>query len=120
MIVYLDTSVVLRVIMRHLREIMADDGDGQDKLDRIVRQIAGRHLAHDSLVRRAHVGFPEGVMRVVVTGASGFIGRNVLLRAPRDWDIVAIAHRTRGLEAFVADHQLSRVRVTRCGLTWPL
>ena len=24
-------------------------------------------------------------MRVLVTGASGFIGRNVLLRAPRDW-----------------------------------
>ncbi len=41
-------------------------------------------------------------MRLIVTGASGFIGRNVLLRAPRDWDIVAVAHRTPGLEAFVA------------------
>ena len=29
-------------------------------------------------------------MRVIVTGASGFIGRNVLLRAPRDWQIVAV------------------------------
>ena len=29
-------------------------------------------------------------MRVIVTGASGFIGRNVLLRAPRDWEIVAV------------------------------
>jgi UDP-glucose 4-epimerase len=56
-------------------------------------------------------------MRVVVTGASGFMGRNVLLRAPRDWDIVAVAHRTPGLEAFVACHQLSQVRVTRCDLT---
>ena len=56
-------------------------------------------------------------MRIVVTGASGFIGRNVLLRAPRDWDIVAVAHRTPGLEAFVAGHQLSHVRVVRCDLT---
>lgn len=56
-------------------------------------------------------------MRLLVTGASGFIGRNVLLRAPRDWEIVAIAHRTPGLEAFVAAHQLSHVRVVRCDLT---
>jgi nucleoside-diphosphate-sugar epimerase len=56
-------------------------------------------------------------MRLVVTGASGFIGRNVLLRAPRHWDIVAVAHGTPGLEAFVADHQLSNVRVVRCDLT---
>ncbi len=54
-------------------------------------------------------------MRVIVTGASGFIGRNVLLRAPRDWDIVAVAHRTPGFEAFV--HELSNVRVERCDLT---
>jgi UDP-glucose 4-epimerase len=56
-------------------------------------------------------------MRLVITGASGFIGRNVLLRAPREWEIVAFAHRTPGLEAFVADHQLSHVRVVRCDLT---
>jgi UDP-glucose 4-epimerase len=56
-------------------------------------------------------------MRLVVTGASGFIGRNVLLRAPRDWEIVAVAHQTPGLEAFVADQQLSNVRVVRCDLT---
>jgi UDP-glucose 4-epimerase len=56
-------------------------------------------------------------MRLVVTGASGFIGRNVLLRAPRHWDIVAVAHRSPGLEAFVADHRLSNVRVVRCDLT---
>jgi UDP-glucose 4-epimerase len=56
-------------------------------------------------------------MRLVVTGASGFIGHNVLLRAPRDWEVVAVAHQTPGLEAFVADHQLSNVRVVRCDLT---
>jgi UDP-glucose 4-epimerase len=56
-------------------------------------------------------------MRLVVTGASGFIGRNVLLRAPRDWDIVAVAHQTPGLETFVVGHQLTNVRVVRCDLT---
>jgi UDP-glucose 4-epimerase len=56
-------------------------------------------------------------MRLLVTGASGFIGRNVLLRAPRDWEIVAVTHQSPGLEAFVAGHQLSHVRVVRCDLT---
>ena len=56
-------------------------------------------------------------MRVIVTGASGFIGRNVLLRAPRDWEIVAVGHRSPGLEAFVAAQGLSHVRVVRCDLT---
>ena len=56
-------------------------------------------------------------MRVVVTGASGFIGHNVLLRAPRDWDVVAVAHRTPGLDRFVAEHALSHVRVVTCDLT---
>jgi UDP-glucose 4-epimerase len=56
-------------------------------------------------------------MRLIVTGASGFVGRNVLLRAPRDWELVAVAHQTPGLEAFVARHQLTNVRVVRCDLT---
>ena len=56
-------------------------------------------------------------MRVLVTGASGFIGRNVLLRAPRDWEIVAVYHRTGSLEAFIAHHGLGRVRAVRCDLT---
>src|SRR5665213_533142 len=56
-------------------------------------------------------------MRVLVTGASGFIGHNVLLRAPRDWDVVAVYHSTPGLEAFVRLHTLGHVRVVRCDLT---
>jgi UDP-glucose 4-epimerase len=52
-------------------------------------------------------------MRVVVTGASGFLGHNVLLRAPRTWDIVAVAHQTPGLERFVADERLTHVRTFR-------
>ncbi len=35
----------LRVIMRRLREIMAEPGEGQQRLDRIVKQIAGVMVA---------------------------------------------------------------------------
>jgi UDP-glucose 4-epimerase len=55
-------------------------------------------------------------MRVVVTGASGFIGRNVLLRAPRDWDIVAVYRSTPGLDSFVKQHGLTNVRPMKCDL----
>ena len=55
-------------------------------------------------------------MRVIVTGASGFIGRHVLLRAPREWDVVAVWHTTPGLDAFVAEHRLTRVRTVQCDL----
>lgn len=58
-------------------------------------------------------------MRVIVTGASGFIGHNVLLRAPREWDIVAVYHQTAGLEAFVEAEGLSHVRPVRCNLLDP-
>ena len=59
-------------------------------------------------------------MHLVVTGASGFIGRNVLLRAPREWRVSAIANRTPGLETFVDDHALENVTVVRCDLRDPV
>ncbi len=39
------TEPALRIIMRRLREIMAEPGDGQSRLDKIVRQIAGLMVA---------------------------------------------------------------------------
>ena len=59
-------------------------------------------------------------MRVIVTGASGFIGHNVLLRAPRDWQLFAVYHNTPGLEAFVVEHGLTHVTPVRCDLTDPV
>ena len=55
-------------------------------------------------------------MRVVVTGASGFIGHNVLLRAPRAWEIIAVYNSTPVLEKFVKDHALTNVRPIKCNL----
>jgi UDP-glucose 4-epimerase len=58
-------------------------------------------------------------MNILITGASGFIGHNVLLRAPRDWRVTAMCHATPGLEDFVQRQSLSHVRVARCDLTSP-
>jgi UDP-glucose 4-epimerase len=55
-------------------------------------------------------------LKLLVTGASGFIGHNVLLRAPREWEIVAVYNRTPGLEDFVKAQKLSHVRPVRCDL----
>lgn len=55
-------------------------------------------------------------MKLLLTGASGFIGRNVLLRAPRDWEIVAVFNRTSDLPAFVAEHGLTHVTPVACDL----
>jgi len=56
-------------------------------------------------------------MNVLVTGASGFIGHNVLLRAPRAWNVTAVYHSTLGLDAFVREHGLAHVTAVRCDLT---
>jgi nucleoside-diphosphate-sugar epimerase len=56
-------------------------------------------------------------MNVLVTGASGFIGRNVLLRVPPTWRVTAMCHTTPGLEDFVRQHSLTHVEVVRCDLT---
>lgn len=55
-------------------------------------------------------------MKLLLTGASGFIGHNVLLRAPREWEIVAVSHRTPGLAEFATAKGLSNVRVEQCDL----
>jgi UDP-glucose 4-epimerase len=55
-------------------------------------------------------------VKLILTGASGFIGRNVLLRAPREWDILALYHHTADLEAFVTRHRLAHVRPIKCDL----
>jgi len=55
-------------------------------------------------------------MRLLVTGASGFIGRNLLLKVPRDWDVVATYHKSGDFERFVMEKALENVRVVNVDL----
>jgi nucleoside-diphosphate-sugar epimerase len=59
------------------------------------------------------------VLNVLITGASGFIGHNVLLRTPRSWQVTAVYRDTPSLDEFVRRHALTNVRVVRCDLTNP-
>ena len=57
-------------------------------------------------------------MRLLITGASGFLGRNMLLALPRDWEIVAPYRPGNAtLPEFVARHHLDHVRLLPCDLT---
>ena len=42
-------------------------------------------------------------MNLLVTGASGFVGRNFLLRAPAEWRIVALYNKDERFPGFVAE-----------------
>ena len=55
-------------------------------------------------------------MRIIVLGASGFIGKNFILKAPKDWGIVAIHNKT-NLQDFVEEHRLDNVITVKCDLT---
>ncbi len=55
-------------------------------------------------------------MNVLVTGASGFIGKNLVCSAPRDWNVVAVYRGTTDFPEFVARHRLAHVRAIACDL----
>lgn len=55
-------------------------------------------------------------MKLLVTGASGFIGRNLLLALPREWEIAATHHRDAGFADFLRTSRLDHVRPVRVDL----
>jgi nucleoside-diphosphate-sugar epimerase len=57
-------------------------------------------------------------MRLLVSGASGFLGRNALLNMPSSWQVVAL-HRpgNRDFLNFLEAHQLHHVQPMACDLT---
>lgn len=82
----LPTEPALRVIMRRLREIMAEPDDGQARLDKIVRQIAGLMVAEvcsiylkrqdHSLELFATEGLnPSAVHNTLMKRGEGLVGR---------------------------------------------
>jgi UDP-glucuronate 4-epimerase len=58
------------------------------------------------------------MMRLLITGASGFLGRNALLAMPSSWQVVAL-YRPGNTEflSFVEVHRLRHVRSVACDLT---
>lgn len=57
-------------------------------------------------------------MRLLVTGAAGFIGRNALLATSPAWDVVALYRSgTSDFLRFIAKHQLAHVQPVACDLT---
>jgi phosphotransferase system, enzyme I, PtsP len=83
----------LRIIMRRLREIMAETGDGQSRLDKIVRQIAGLMVAEvcsmylkrqdGSLELFATEGLnPAAVHNTFMKRGEGLVGRCAELAVP--------------------------------------
>lgn len=57
-------------------------------------------------------------MRLLVTGAAGFLGRNVLLTVPRSWQVVAL-YRPGNVAflQFVSQHELRNVQPVACDVT---
>ena len=58
-------------------------------------------------------------MDVLLTGASGFMGRNFILRAPADWRIVALYRNDAAFPEFVSGLNRANVTAVRCDLADP-
>ena len=56
-------------------------------------------------------------LRLIVTGASGFIGRNLILATPTDWEVVALCHTSRDFPMWVEQKNLPHVTAVGCNLT---
>lgn len=55
-------------------------------------------------------------MRVIIPGASGFIGKNLLNNAPQNWDVVATYNTDKSFPVFVDNLRLKRVTAQKCDL----
>lgn len=56
-------------------------------------------------------------MKVVITGASGFIGRNLLLKTPKAWKIFALYNTDVSFLKFVEENSLRNVMPVKCNLS---
>ncbi len=56
-------------------------------------------------------------MKVLLTGASGFIGRNFMELAPKDFEIIGIYNSSKDADDFVKRRKLTNVRLYKCDLT---
>ncbi|AGK60011.1 PTSINtr with GAF domain, PtsP [Hyphomicrobium denitrificans 1NES1] len=124
----LPSETSLRVIMRGLREIMSEGGEGQDKLDRIVRQIAGVMIADvcsiylkrqdGSLELFATEGLnPSAVHKTRMKRGEGLVGRcselGVTVNEPEASSHPAFSYRPETSEEIY--HSLLAVPISRSG-----
>jgi|SRR5215203_577202 len=58
-------------------------------------------------------------MKLLVTGASGFVGRNLLLKAPADWRITALYNNDEGFSEFVGGLGAPNIVAVQCDLSSP-
>lgn len=56
-------------------------------------------------------------MKVLLTGASGFIGKNFLELAPKDIEIIGIYNSSKDIENFIKEKNLNNVKLYKCDLT---
>jgi nucleoside-diphosphate-sugar epimerase len=56
-------------------------------------------------------------LRVILPGASGFIGRNLILAIPTDWEVIALYHASCDFPMWVEQKNLSHVIAVGCDLT---
>ncbi|HWK39028.1 MAG TPA: phosphoenolpyruvate--protein phosphotransferase [Hyphomicrobium sp.] len=118
----------LRVIMRRLREIMSEPGDGQERLDKIVKQIAGVMVAEvcsiylkrqdGSLELFATEGLnPNAVHVVRMNRGEGLVGRcaelNITVNEPEASSHPAFSYRPETGEEIY--HSLLAVPIGRSG-----
>ncbi|MBA2126415.1 phosphoenolpyruvate--protein phosphotransferase [Hyphomicrobium methylovorum] len=124
----LPSETSLRLIMRRLREIMADGGEGQEKLDRIVRQISGVMVAEvcsiylkrqdGSLELFATEGLnPSAVHNTRMKRGEGLVGRcselGVTVNEPEASSHPAFSYRPETSEEIY--HSLLAVPISRAG-----
>src|SRR6185312_253553 len=58
-------------------------------------------------------------MNLLLTGASGFIGRNLLLRAPEGWRILALYRNSASFPAFISGLNNPNITAAQCDLDSP-
>ena len=55
-------------------------------------------------------------LRLIVPGASGFIGRNLMCATPAEWEVVALYHTSQDFPTWVEHKGLRHVTAVRCDL----
>lgn len=56
-------------------------------------------------------------MKLIITGASGFIGKNLVLGTPGEWEVAALYHSSSDFPSFIKSHNLDHVKAIGVDLT---